>query len=85
MPTAKTGNRKRTTKGLRKVIPRLLTQRVVLEVINTRRGTTSSQTAIRIKPKIKHATRIVTSFFIVSLVCLTKFAQGANKEKGVVT
>jgi hypothetical protein len=77
IPTAKTGNRKYMTKGLRKVIAKLLTQRVVLEVVSARRGDSSSQMAIRTKTNIKHAARMIISPFIINPI----LAQGSNKKE----
>jgi len=75
MPTAKTGNKKRTNRGLRKVIPRLLIQRVVLEVVNGRHGANSSQKMIRTKTDKKNAVRMTTSFSMANFVRMVILAR----------
>ncbi len=64
MSKAKMGNSKRTNKGLRKVIHRLLTQRADLEVVNPRRGANSSQMAAKTKILMKKPTRISVAKFL---------------------
>ena len=64
---AKGGNNRRTSKGFKKVMARLLTQRIPLEVVKARRGARSSQSATKAKIVIKKTIRIAISLGIFTM------------------
>jgi len=67
MSTARIGNAKCNTSGFRKVMPRLLTQRIYLEVVKARRGARIAQSAAKAKIVIKRTIRIVISLGIFTM------------------
>ena len=72
------GKTKRKIKGLRKVVPKLLIQRIFLEVVNARRCERISHMATTRKAGKKEPTRMIISLFILKKIQIEFWARVFN-------